>query len=96
MDLSKEDVKKIAELARIGVNDDECAAYQKDLSAVLDYFKKLEELDTDQVELIGHITGVTDVYRVDESVDFDAEGKETMRKNIPDEKDGYIKVQSVM
>ena len=53
--LSAEDVRAIADLARLELSEDDVARYQQQLSAILDYFQKLEELDTSQIEpdLIG-------------------------------------------
>ena len=96
MELTQDEIKEIAALARIGVTDEEIGAYQKDLSSVLQYFEKLQELDTDDVEEIGHITGVTNVYRDDEIVEMDEEGKKRIMENITEQKDGYIKVKSVL
>ena len=95
MSLSKDEVKNIALLARIGVRDDEIAKYQKDLSAVLDFFRELETAATEGVEPIGHITGMTDVARTDLAEDFGTSGQETIRRNFPDAKDGFLNVKSV-
>lgn len=94
--LSKDEVKKIAALARVGITEDEIEKYQKDLSAVLDYFKKLEELDTEKVEPIGHITGRTNSFREDVHEEFGSLGREAILKNAPEVKDGNIKVKSVL
>lgn len=93
--LSKEEVKNIALLARIGIKDDEIPKYQQELSAVLDFFRELETADTDNVEPSGHITGMTDVSRDDRAEDFGDTGKEMIKKNFPDSKDGFLKVKSV-
>ena len=58
--------------------------------------KKLEELDVEDIEPIGHITGMQDVFRSDEESDFGSIGKEDILKNAPDRKDGYVKVKSVL
>ena len=94
--LSREEIINIAALARIGLHEADIESYQKDLSAILDYFKELEELDTANVEPIGHITGMTDRFRHDEAHDFGSVGKEAILKNAPETKDGYIKVKSVL
>lgn len=93
--LSKDEVKNIALLARIGIKEDEIAKYQKELSAVLDFFRELETVSTDNVESIGHITGMTDVTREDRAGDFGDAGKGMIKKNFPDSKDGFLKVKSV-
>ena len=94
--LSKEEVKKIASLARIGVEDKELEDYQKNLSEILDYFKELNELDTDSVEPIGHITGRNDVSRKDERGEIDEKEREDILNNVPERKGNYVKVKSVL
>ncbi len=93
--LSEDEVKHIALLARVGLKDEEIPKYQKDLSAVLDFFEELKRLPTDDVEPIGHITGMTGVGRTDRHEEFNPGGKETLKKNFPDSKDGFLKVKSV-
>lgn len=96
MQLTKEEVQKIAELARIELTEEEIDKRQKDLSNVLDYFDKLSELNTDNVEEIGNMTGMTNIYRndvVDEATD---EEKKGMMENVLEEQDGFIKVKSIL
>ena len=93
--LSKEEVQNIALLSRIGLKEEEIPQYQHDLSAVFDFFRELETLPTDAITPIGHITGRTDVMRVDAHEDFGHAGKTMMIKNAPDTKDNFFKVRSV-
>lgn len=86
----------IATLARIGVSEKDVEKYQHDLSEILDYFKKLEEVDVEGVEPIGHITGMLNIPRADAHEDFGSLGKEQIMKNAPETKEGYIKVKSVL
>lgn len=94
--LSREEILNIATLARIGLEDKEIEKYQHELSDILDYFKKLEELDVSNVEPIGHITGMQDVFRNDREEDFGGLGKDAILKNAPEVKDRFIKVKSVL
>jgi len=94
--LSKNEIKHIAELARIGLNEKEIEKYRKDLSAVLDYFKKLEEIDTENVEPVGHITETLNIAREDREKEFSEAGKKKIIKNMPETKEGYLKVKSVL
>lgn len=93
--LTEEEVKKVALLSRIGLTQEELPKYQKDLSAVFDFFRELETLPTDDVAPIGHITGRTDVMRSDVREDFGDAGKVQIMKNVPATKDGFVKVKSV-
>jgi aspartyl-tRNA(Asn)/glutamyl-tRNA(Gln) amidotransferase subunit C len=94
--LTRDEILNIATLARIGLNDKDVEKYQHDLSDILDYFKKLDEVDTEGIEPIGHITGMQNVFRNDEYSDFGLLGKEVILKNVPEKKDGYVKVKSVL
>ncbi|EKD46652.1 MAG: hypothetical protein ACD_67C00131G0002 [uncultured bacterium] len=94
--LSKEEILNVATLARIGVSDKDVEKYQHDLSEILDYFKKLDELDVEGVEPIGHITGMQNTFRSDEQSDFGKIGREAIMRNVPEMKGEYIKVKSVL
>jgi aspartyl-tRNA(Asn)/glutamyl-tRNA(Gln) amidotransferase subunit C len=94
--LTEEEVKNIASLARIGVNDKEVEDYQKNLSAILDHFKELEEINTDKIEPIGHITGRSNVSRKDEREESPKSERSSILKNAPERKDNYVKVKSVL
>lgn len=94
--LNKEEITNIAALARIGLHETDIEPYRKDLSAVLDYFKELEKLDTEDIEPISHITGMHNVLREDREVDFGESGRTAVLKNAPETKDGNIKVKSVL
>lgn len=74
MAICKEDVLYVAELARIDFSDEELNAFQKDLDNILVYFKKLDELDTTDVEPAAHVTDIKNRFRDDEvkpSIDRD-------------------------
>ncbi len=94
--LTKEEILHIATLARIGVSEKDIEKYQHDLSEILDYFKKLDQVDVRGVEPIGHITGMQNTFRTDANVDFGDLGKAAILKNVPERKDEYVKVKSVL
>jgi len=94
--IDKNEVQCIAGLARIGLDEKDVEKYQKDFSSILDYFKKLEELDTENVEPIGHITGMQDVFKQDNIDELKDEDLEAILSNAPEIKDGYVKVKSVL
>ena len=69
MSISIEELKKIAQLARIKLSPDEEKRYAKTISVVLDYMKILNEVDTKGVEQTSQVTGLENVVRPDESRD---------------------------
>lgn len=66
MSLSKEDVAKIAHLARLALTDEQLALYQGQLSNVLAYAERLNELNLDEVEPTAHAVARQNVMREDE------------------------------
>ncbi|MFH1714466.1 MAG: Asp-tRNA(Asn)/Glu-tRNA(Gln) amidotransferase subunit GatC [Candidatus Nealsonbacteria bacterium] len=92
--ISKEEVKHIAKLARLGLSEKEVGKFQKELSEILDYIEQLKKVDVSGINPTSHPLSVENVTRKDES---------NKRKNgkallslAPDKKDGYIKVKSIL
>ena len=54
MSLTADDVKKIAHLARLGIDNQDIESYAKDLSGMLDLMTQMSELNTDNVEPMAH------------------------------------------
>ncbi len=63
--LSAEDVRAIADLARLELSEDDIARYQRQLSAILGYFQKLEELDTSHIDPTSSVLPLSSVMRAD-------------------------------
>jgi aspartyl-tRNA(Asn)/glutamyl-tRNA(Gln) amidotransferase subunit C len=54
MSLTADDVKKIAHLARLGIEEEDVVSYAKDLSGMLDLMTRMGDLNTDGVEPMAH------------------------------------------
>ncbi|MDD3006913.1 MAG: Asp-tRNA(Asn)/Glu-tRNA(Gln) amidotransferase subunit GatC [Candidatus Pacebacteria bacterium] len=93
--VSEEEVKHIAELARIELTSEEVNKFAKEISDVLGYVEQLKEVDTEGIEPISQVTGKVNVLREDMAEDADEETKDIMAKNYPDSQDGYIKVKQI-
>ena len=65
--LSAEDVRAIADLARLELSDADVARYQRQLSGILDYFQKLQELDTSHIDPTSSVLSLKNVMRADEA-----------------------------
>lgn len=92
--ISKEEVKHIAGLARIGLDGKEAERYAQDLSSVLDWVEQLKEVDVSGIEPTAHITGLENVTREDKERNF--ENKEGITNLFPESKDGFNKVKSIL
>lgn len=89
MSLTKEEVKKIANLARLSLSEEEIDSYGKDLNQILNYVEQLQELDTSDVEpMVGAIKHQKELRQ-----DAIIESKpEAMLENAPDREETAIKV----
>jgi aspartyl-tRNA(Asn)/glutamyl-tRNA(Gln) amidotransferase subunit C len=92
--INKEEVRHIAGLARVGLDDKEVEKYSKDISSILDWVEQLKEVDVVGVEPTAHITGLENVAREDKTSGF--ENISDITKLFPEEKDGYDKVKSIL
>ena len=62
---SAQEVRAIADLARLELSDADVQLYQRQLSAILGYFQKLEELDTSHIDPTSSVLPLTNVLRAD-------------------------------
>jgi len=67
MPLSIEEVEHIAWLARLGLTEEEKARMAEQLSSILDHFKTLQELDTEDVNPTAHPLPLKNVMRPDKA-----------------------------
>jgi len=66
MSLTAEDVRWVAHLARLELSDTELATMTRQLSAILDYVRQLQEVPTEGVEPLAHPLPIHNVFRDDE------------------------------
>lgn len=98
--LSKDQVKHISNLARIGLTEKEAEELQTSLSSILDYVKKLDKVDVSTVQAIANITGLENTFREDRV------NPDVMRSVHPDphivkdmapaNEGGYVKVKQIL
>ena len=93
MALSREDVKKIAGLARLELTEEEKALYQEQLSAVLAYAERLNELELRDVPPTASAVPLKNVLREDEVRPSLA--LEDTLFNAPDSERDQFKIQAV-
>lgn len=65
MELSHDEVRKIAELAKLELSEEEIALYAGQLSSILQYFRKLQEVDTSHIAPTASVLPLTNVFRDD-------------------------------
>lgn len=89
----KIDVNHVAKLANLQLKSGEEEKFAKQLSEVLDYIQKLNEVDTTEVEPTSQVTGLENVLR--EDVSQSSLTQEEALSNAPVEKDGYFMVKGI-
>ena len=95
--VSEEELKEVANLAQIKLTDKEVDLYSKDLGDILSYFDKLQEIETKKTQEMGHITGISNVYRKEDLVEeISSEEKEMILSNVPKKNGRYIQVKNVL
>lgn len=88
--ISKEEVQHIAELAKLKLTDEELQDFSKQLGRILEHFRKLEELDTRDVEPLKHVMETENILREDEPEE--PVSREEALKNAPKKRDGFFEV----
>ncbi len=94
--ISKEEVKHIAKLARIGLSDAEIKKFQKELSSIIDYISKLKKVDVKGVDSSFHPSRTQNVAREDKSKEKKEEEGERLIKAAPWRKGRYIKTKRIL
>jgi aspartyl-tRNA(Asn)/glutamyl-tRNA(Gln) amidotransferase subunit C len=93
--LTRDDVLKLAQLARISLSDDEVAEFSEELSAILQYVEQLSSVDVSGVEPTNQVTGLTNVMREDTVKDYGYAPLDLL-KNVPKTQDNMLKVKRMI
>lgn len=92
--LTKDEVKHIAKLAKLALTSEELVKFQDQLSVILDYIDQLSQVNTSSVIPTSQITGLENVFRED-TVKKSLTQKNALQ-NAPDQYQGFFKVKSVL
>lgn len=93
--LTREDILKLAKLARLRLTDAEVDKFQDEISSILGYVEKLDDVTTDGLKPTYQVTGLTNISRVDEVRDYGSSPDELL-KNAPATDGRYIKVKRMI
>jgi len=92
--LSKKNVEHIAWLAHIELSKKEKTLFTKQFNEILEYFKKIDEVDTEHVQPTYHVLDLRNVYREDEATPS-MPTKEAL-KNAPKKEKKFIKAPRII
>ncbi len=92
---SKEDIDYILKLALLDLSDEDKEKFSEQLGDIIAYFKKLNDLDTSNVEPTTHaIEGLKNVFR--EDIPWESLSNEEGLKNSEHKKDGFFKAPRIL
>jgi aspartyl-tRNA(Asn)/glutamyl-tRNA(Gln) amidotransferase subunit C len=92
--IDREEVRKVANLARLELTPEEEEQFTSQLNGILDYFEQLSELDTSNVEPTTRAIDVSNVMRSDDLQPF--ANKESILQGAPDRDGEFFKVPKIM
>jgi len=96
MTLDKEQIQHIANLARLDLNDSEIEKYGQQLSGILSFIDQLKEVDTDDTQPTAQVTGMENIFREDEVVDWNRKEVEGALALAPELEGEMIKVKRII
>ena len=94
-EFSKETIDYLSKLALLDLTEEEKEKLSKQLSDIISYFKKLNDLDTSDVKPTTHaIEGLKNVFR--EDIPWKSLSNEEALRNAEHKKDGYFKAPRIL
>lgn len=94
-DLTRDDVLKLAKLAKLQLADEEADRLVKELSQILNYVEQLAEADVTGHKPTAQVTGLTNVTRADVVKDYGYQPADLLEQ-VPAVEDGQIKVKRML
>ena len=92
--ITKNEVKKVANLARLELNEDEINNHAEQLEKILEYIKQLEKINTNDVPCTTRAIEVTNIFRKDEKKYSDC--IDQLLELGPSREDKYFKVPKII
>ena len=92
--ISSDEVKKVAKLARLQLNEKTINNHAKQLEKILDYIKQLEKINTDNIPCTTRAIEVVNVFRKDEQKKY--EDNDELLDLAPSREDKFFKVPKII
>lgn len=93
--LSREEVLKLAQLARLALSEEEIDEFARELSEILQYVEQLQQVDINGLEPTNQVTGLVNVMREDVVHGY-GYAPDDLLKNVPKVQDHMIKVKRMI
>ena len=92
--ISSDEVKKVAQLARLELNESEIENHAEQLEKILDYIKQLEKINTENIHCTTRAIEVVNVLRKDIKKDY--ENSEELLDLAPSRENKFFKVPKII
>ena len=92
--IDREQVKKVANLARLDITPEEEEQFTTQLNSILDYFDQLSELDTDNVPPTTRAIETSNITRPDQLQPFT--DRQALLDSAPEQEGDYFRVPKIM
>ena len=92
--ISSDEVKKVAQLARLELNENEIQNHAKQLEKILEYIKQLEKIDTENIACTTRAIEVVNAMRKDEKKNY--ENPEELLDLAPSRENKFFKVPKII
>ena len=93
--LTRDDVLKLAQLARLSLTDEEVEEFTNEFSDILAYVEQLQSVDTEGLMPTNQVSGNVNVMREDQVKSYGYEPHDLL-KNVPHTEDNQIKVKRMV
>lgn len=94
MTIDRQQVSKVAFLARLELTPQEEEQFTTQLGEILDYFEQLNELDTSQVAPMTRAIEISNITRPDQLESYPQ--RDDILANAPEQEGDYFKVPKIM
>lgn len=94
MKISDKEIEHIALLSRLEINEEEKKLFAKQLSSILDYIDKLNELDTHDIEPTSHVIPLNNVMR--EDIPVPSISRDDALMNAPEHTKKFYRVPKII
>ena len=92
--IDREQVRKVANLARLELTESEEEQFTRELGSILDYIEQLQELDTENVKPTTRAIDVSNITRADQLEPY--QDRDALLQNSPEQDGDYFRVPKIL
>ena len=92
--ISREEVSKVAQLAKLKLNEEQLDNHATQIEKILDYINQLEKIDTTNVACTTRAIEVTNVFRTDQTEKY--KNRDDLLNLAPSREEDFFKVPKII